>query len=79
MEYVEVQIPKEIANQSLPDPELRNFYLDLENRTFWLDNEVTPYLLELARYIVRWNREDKRTPIKKRKPIRIFILTGDFP
>ena len=39
MEYVEVQIPKEIANQSLPDPELRNFYLDLENRTFWLDNE----------------------------------------
>mgnify|MGYP002508423245 FL=1 len=80
MEYVEVQIPKEIANQSLPDPELRNFYLDLENRTFWLDNEVTPYLLELARYIVRWNREDKRAPIKKRKPIRIFIFSpgGDL-
>ena len=80
MEFVEVQIPKEIANQSLPDPELRNFYLDLENRTFWLDNEVTPYLLELTRYIVRWNKEDKKTPIKKRKPIRIFIFSpgGDL-
>ena len=80
MEYVEVQIPKEIANQSLPDPELRNFYLDLENRTFWLDNEVTPYLLELVRYIARWNREDKRISIKNRKPIRIFIFSpgGDL-
>lgn len=80
MEYVEVQIPKEIANQTLPDPELRNFYLDLENRTFWLDNEVTPYLLELARYIVRWNKEDKRIPANRRKPIRIFIFSpgGDL-
>ena len=80
MEYVEVQIPKEIANQTLPDPELRNFYLDLENRTFWLDNEVTPYLLELVRYIARWNKEDKKVPIKKRKPIRIFIFSpgGDL-
>ena len=80
MDYVEVQIPKEIANQTLPDPELRNFYLDLENRTFWLDNEVTPYLLELVRYIARWNKEDKRTPIKNRKPIRIFIFSpgGDL-
>ena len=80
MEYVEVQIPKEIANQTLPDPELRNFYLDLENRTFWLDNEVTPYLLELVRYIARWNKEDKKVPIKQRKPIRIFIFSpgGDL-
>jgi ATP-dependent Clp protease protease subunit len=80
MEYVELQIPKEIANQTLPDPELRNFYLDLENRTFWLDNEVTPYLLELVRYIARWNKEDKKIPVKKRKPIRIFIFSpgGDL-
>ena len=80
MEYVELQIPKGIANQTLPDPELRNFYLDLENRTFWLDNEVTPYLLELVRYIARWNKEDKKIPVKKRKPIRIFIFSpgGDL-
>lgn len=80
MDYVELQIPKEVANQTLPDPELRNFYIDLENRTFWLDNEVTPYLLELARYIIRWNKEDRKMPAKKRKPIRIFIFSpgGDL-
>lgn len=80
MEYVEVAIPKEIANQTLPDPELRNFYIDLEERAFWLDNEVTPYLLELTRYIIRWNQEDKKLPINKRKPIRIFIFSpgGDI-
>jgi ATP-dependent Clp protease protease subunit len=80
MECIEVQIPKEIANQTLPDPELRNFYLDLEDRTFWLDNEVTPYLLELVRYIARWNKEDIKVPIKERKPIRIFIFSpgGDL-
>lgn len=80
MEYVEVQIPKEVANQTLPDPELRNFYLDLENRSFWLDDEVTPYLLELVRYIARWNKEDRKLPVEKRKPIRIFIFSpgGDL-
>lgn len=80
MEFVEVAIPKEIANLTLPDPELRNFYIDLEERAFWLDNEVTPYLLELARYIVRWNKEDKETPVECRKPIRIFIFSpgGDL-
>lgn len=80
MEYIEVELPKEIANQSLPDPTLRNFYIDLDERAFWLDNEVTPYLLELTRYIIRWNREDKKLPIEKRKPIRIFIFSpgGDL-
>lgn len=80
MECVEVQIPKEVANQTLPDPELRNFYLDLENRSFWLDDEVTPYLLELVRYIARWNKEDRKLPVEKRKSIRIFIFSpgGDL-
>ena len=80
MEYVEVEIPKEIANQTLPDPELRNFYIDLDNRAFWLDNEVTPFLLELTRYIVRWNYEDRKLAPHKRKPIRIYIFSpgGDL-
>lgn len=80
MDYVEVAIPKEIANQTLPDPELRNFYLDLKDRTFWLDDEVTSYLLELSHYIIRWNKEDRKLPIDKRKPIKIFIFSpgGDL-
>lgn len=80
MEYTNIIIPKAIENVQLPDPELRNYYVDLEHRTFWLDEEVTPYLLELVKYIVRWNAEDSHTPVEKRVPIRIFFFSpgGDL-
>ena len=80
MEYANIIIPKAIENIQLPDPELRNYYVDLEHRTFWLDEEVTPYLLELIKYIVRWNAEDSATPVDKRQPIRIFFFSpgGDL-
>ena len=80
MEYANIIIPKAIENCQLPDPELRNFYVDLEHRTFWLDEEVTPYLLELIKYIVRWNAEDSATPVDKRQPIRIYFFSpgGDL-
>lgn len=75
MEYANIIIPKAVENMQLPDPQLRNFYVDLEHRTFWLDEEVTPYLLELIKYIVRWNAEDSATPIEARKPIRIYFFS----
>ena len=80
MEYANIIIPKAVENLQLPDPELRNFYIDLVNRTFWLDDEVTPFLLELTRYIIYWNKEDKEVPIEQRKPIRILIFSpgGDL-
>lgn len=80
MEYANIIIPKAIENVQLPDPELRNYYVDLEHRTFWLDEEVTPFLLELIKYIVRWNTEDSCTPVEKRIPIRIFFFSpgGDL-
>ena len=80
MEYANIIIPKAIENVQLPDPELRNYYVDLEHRTFWLDEEVTPYLLELIKYIVRWNAEDSATPVDKRQPIRIYFFSpgGDL-
>ena len=80
MEPMNIIIPKAVENLQLPDPELRNFYIDLDNRTFWLDDEVTPFLLELTRYIIYWNKEDKEVPIEQRKPIRILIFSpgGDL-
>ena len=80
MEGMNIIIPKAVENLQLPDPELRNFYIDLDNRTFWLDDEVTPFLLELTRYIIYWNKEDREVPIEQRKPIRILIFSpgGDL-
>ena len=80
MEGMNIIIPKAIENCQLPDPELRNYYVDLEHRTFWLDEEVTPYLLELIKYIVRWIAEDAATPVDARQPIRIYFFSpgGDL-
>ena len=80
MEYANIIIPKAVDNMQLPDPELRNYYVDLEKRIFWLDEEVTPFLLELVKYIVRWNAEDAGLPAEERKPIRIFFFSpgGDL-
>ena len=72
----EIQLPQITsagANLQLADPSLVNYYEDLENRIYWLNDEITNYTFDLVQYIVRWNREDKDIPIEERKPIRIII------
>lgn len=64
------------ANLQLADPSLVNFYSDLENRTYWLNDEINHYTFDLVQYIIRWNREDKDIPVEERKPIRIIIDCG---
>ncbi len=61
------------ATLQLADPSLVNFYLDLENRVYWLSDEINNYTFDLVQYIIRWNREDKGIPTEERKPIRIII------
>lgn len=61
------------ATLQLADPSLVNFYTDLSNRTYWLSDEINNYTFDLIQYIIRWNREDVKIPVEKRKPIRIII------
>lgn len=61
------------ANLQLADPSLVNFYHDIENRIYWLTDEINNYTFDLVQYIIRWNREDKGLPKEDRKPIRIII------
>ena len=75
MENMNIVIPKAIDNLQLPDPELRNFYADLNNRSFWIDDEINEYLLELIKYIIQWNKEDAKISVSKRKPIRLFFFS----
>lgn len=67
-------------NLSLPDPELVQYYQNLENRIIWLDGEITSDSLDIFSKILYWNREDKEVSIKDRKPIKIFInsVGGDL-
>ena len=68
-----VGIPQNVANLQLPDPNLRDYYCDEEDRIFWLDSEVSECAPSLIRMILRCNKEDKGKPVDERKPIKIFI------
>ena len=74
--YVVVPAMHESANYQLADPTLVNFYIDVNNRVYWLTEEIGDTTLDLIQYIVRWNREDKDLPIEERKPIRIIVDCG---
>ena len=66
-------VPESTANLQLPDPTLRDYYRDEENRVFWLNSEVGDCAEDLMKMILRCNKEDKNVSIENRKPIKIFI------
>ena len=82
MENFTVTIPKNLENLQLPSPELLTYYEELEDRVFWIDDEVTDYSLELGRKILQWNREDEKNNVKieDRRPIKILFFSpgGDL-
>ncbi len=78
MDVFELEIPKDVsATMRLPDPYLVSYYEQAENRTLWLDSELTDDGSEIVKKILRWNLEDadKEIPVEKRKPIRIMLLS----
>lgn len=77
-ECFEIALPvlPDTANLQLADPSLVNFYSDLQNRTYWLNDEINNYTFDLVQYIIRWNREDAGVPVEQRKPIRIIVDCG---
>lgn len=70
-----VIIPAGVDNLSLPDPDLLNEYIDLKNRTIWINDEISVYTLSVIQNIIYWNREDNGKPIEDRKPIKLFFFT----
>jgi ATP-dependent Clp protease protease subunit len=68
-----VGVPEFIANLELPDPQLRDYYRDEEDRIYWLDEEIGDTALELVKYIFRCNKEDEGKPIEERKRILVMI------
>ena len=73
LENVLLSIPTSVANLQLPDPDLRDFYQDEQDRVFWVTTEINDSLLDLVKMIVRCNKEDKGKAIEERTPIKVFI------
>lgn len=76
----QVAIPECIENLSLPNPDLLSMYQNYENRVIWLDTEVDDSWLLYAKWIIKWNEEDKGIPEQDRKPIKLFFYSpgGDL-
>lgn len=73
MDAVLVGVSDSIANMQLPDPTLRNYYRDENDRVFWLNDEVGSCAQDLIYMIMRCNKDDKGKPTDERKPIKVFI------
>lgn len=68
-----IGVDEGVANLQLPDPNLRDYYRDEQDRIFWIDSEIDDSTLDVVKMIIRCNKEDKDKPIEERKPITIFI------
>ena len=73
MNNILLGIPESIANLQLPDPQLRDYFRDEQDRIYWLDGQITDSSLDLVKYIFRCNKEDKDVPTEERKRILIMI------
>ena len=80
MEDLILNIPHNLENLQLPDPELLTFYKGIKDRSFWIDNEIDDYSLEIARLILQWNKEDSDIEVENRLPIKLFFFSpgGDL-
>lgn len=76
----QVAIPECVENLNLPNPDLLSMYQNYENRVIWLDTEVDDSWLLYAKWIIKWNEEDKGVPEQDRKPIKLFFYSpgGDL-
>lgn len=66
-------IPESTANLQLPDPQLRDYFRDEQDRIYWLDSQIDDSTLDLVKYIFRCNKEDGNKPIEERKRILVMI------
>ena len=64
----------------MPDDSLLNFYEGIEQRIFWINDEINVYSLNLIHYILKWNKEDEGIAPAERKPIRLLFFSpgGDL-
>lgn len=79
VQFLDVVIPKSIANMELPAPELVQFYKDYDNRNIFI-SDIDEDLFATTKLIYDYNASDKGKPIEERKPITIQIMSygGDL-
>ena len=75
---VEIPMPENIENLHLPNPDLLTFYKNLDDRILWIDDDISEYSIEYAKYIMQWNKEDLKKRNKKPIKLLFFSYGGDL-
>ena len=61
-----VGMPEGVANLQLPDPCLRDYYRDEEQRIYWINGHVDESTLDLVKLIIKCNKEDAGKAVEER-------------
>ncbi len=70
----EVESLDDLLDTKLPNSYLLKYYQGIQNRTFWINEEIDDDLVyELTHYILKWNKEDKNIEEIERKPIYLMF------
>ena len=82
-QQIAVVIPKQLENLKLPDPDLVQYYKDIDERIIYLEGFIggendpnEDNSIGIVKRIMQYNREDKLIDPEDRKPIKIFIDSG---
>lgn len=76
-DMIMLEIPKDVANLKLPDPDLLRIYKCQANRIIYVDYAIDEDFLQLVgNQIIEYNIQDKGKPVEERKPIVILINSG---
>ena len=62
-------LDSELENLKLPNPELVEYYNDVEKREMWINYDIDDSLFDLTKKIYQYNKEDIGVPVDERKPI----------
>ena len=76
LNQLQIQIPESIENMQLPNPDLLQYYKNLDDRVIWIDYDIDEEILEVGKKILEFNKLDKELPVAQRKPIKLLIFTS---
>lgn len=68
-----LKVPEYIANMQLLDPSLRDYFINEQNRVYYVDSQINDETLDLIKFIFKCNKEDGDKPVEERKRILIMI------
>lgn len=75
-----LEIPAEIENLKLPNPQLLDIYEDKKERKIYITGDIDESLFDAIRQIMKYNAEDRGKSAEERKKIFVYIYSygGDL-